>query len=223
MAQALTAFSPLEEDVVRCYTAQVVSGLCFLHHHGIIHRDVKGSNLLLTTEGRVKLGDLGSSKAFDLASTSFSMSQSGSSLGQELTRSFKGSAYWIAPEVIRRGGPSLKNSASEGRGADVNAAAAAVEEEDEGYSFSCDIWSLGISILEMLLGHPPFTRDTEGPFQALMLIATATEKELACRLKPPEGLSALGCDFLRQCLRVDPSKRPAAAALMKQPCWYHVL
>ena len=183
VAQLINNYGPLEEGVAKRMTGQILHGLDFLHRNKIIHRDVKGSNILLSANGNVKLGDLGSSKSFA------SSGGSGGLVTEEVAMSFKGSAFWISPEVIK----------------------------SQGHTFSCDIYSLGCTILEMLSGRPPWVDETEGPLQALMLIATMDEAGLAERLRPPLTSSALCVDFIRQCTRLDPWKRPTALALLQHP------
>ncbi len=58
----LNKFKVFPEEVVIIYTKQILNGLEFLHSHGIIHRDIKGGNILVNNEGIVKLGDFGSAK-----------------------------------------------------------------------------------------------------------------------------------------------------------------
>jgi len=57
--------APLPEPVAALYTAQVLCGLAYLHAHGITHRDIKGANVLLASEGHCKLADFGASKRVD--------------------------------------------------------------------------------------------------------------------------------------------------------------
>jgi serine/threonine protein kinase len=59
-------FGKIPENLVTIYIYQVLEGLVFLHEKGIIHRDIKGGNILTTKEGEVKLAD------FSVATTKFS-------------------------------------------------------------------------------------------------------------------------------------------------------
>lgn len=62
-----------------------------MHNFGIIHRDLKCANVLVTHDGTVRLSDFGSSKRFE-------------NIDEFYTKSLKGSPYWMAPEVVRREG-----------------------------------------------------------------------------------------------------------------------
>ncbi|EOD16590.1 hypothetical protein EMIHUDRAFT_459127 [Emiliania huxleyi CCMP1516] len=74
--------APLNEAEIAVVAHDVLAALAYLHQSGLIHRDVKAANILLTEDGSVRLGDLGSG----------SMSSRASSL--------VGSPYWMAPEVV---------------------------------------------------------------------------------------------------------------------------
>ncbi|KXS16016.1 Pkinase-domain-containing protein [Gonapodya prolifera JEL478] len=93
--------------------------------------------------------------------------------------SFVGSPHWMAPEVIQRAS----------------------------YDFKADIWSLGITIIEMALGNPPHSN--QDPRRAIFLIP---------RTKPPRldgRYSASMKEFLALCLREEPTERPTAEELLK--------
>ncbi|KAJ1275564.1 hypothetical protein BS78_05G145500 [Paspalum vaginatum] len=109
-------YGPFGEAVLRNYTAQILSGLAYLHGRNTVHRDIKGANILVDPNGDIKLADFGMAKHIS-AYTSI--------------RSFKGSPYWMAPEVIMN---------------------------SNGYSLSVDIWSLGCTILEMATAKPPWSQ-----------------------------------------------------------------
>jgi serine/threonine protein kinase len=58
----VTAYAgPLEEGIVRIYTKEVLTGLRHLHKMGIMHRDIKGQNVLVDQKGNTKLADFGAS------------------------------------------------------------------------------------------------------------------------------------------------------------------
>ncbi|URE16938.1 hypothetical protein MUK42_10395 [Musa troglodytarum] len=76
----------MTESVVRNFTHHILKGLAYLHGKDIMHRDIKGANLLVDARGVVKLADFGMAKHLS---------------GVAGTRSLKGSPYWMAPEVMQ--------------------------------------------------------------------------------------------------------------------------
>ncbi|XP_024991771.1 mitogen-activated protein kinase kinase kinase YODA-like isoform X1 [Cynara cardunculus var. scolymus] len=112
----LQDYGQFGELAIRSYTQQILSGLAYLHAKNTIHRDIKGANILVDPNGRVKLADFGMAKHIK---------------GQACPLSFKGSPYWMAPEII-------KNSS--------------------GSNLAVDIWSLGCTVLEMATTKPPWSQ-----------------------------------------------------------------
>ncbi|GFP82238.1 mitogen-activated protein kinase kinase kinase yoda [Phtheirospermum japonicum] len=112
----LQDYGKLGESAIRSYTQQILSGLAYLHAKNTVHRDIKGANILVDPNGRVKLADFGMAKHIT---------------GQSCPLSFKGSPYWMAPEVIRN---------------------------SNGSSLPVDIWSLGCTVLEMATAKPPWSQ-----------------------------------------------------------------
>ncbi|XP_057527939.1 mitogen-activated protein kinase kinase kinase YODA-like [Amaranthus tricolor] len=82
----LQEYGQLGELAIRSYTQQILSGLAYLHGKKTVHRDIKGANILVDPNGRVKLADFGMAKHIT---------------GQSCPLSLKGSPYWMAPEVIK--------------------------------------------------------------------------------------------------------------------------
>ncbi|XP_036995749.1 mitogen-activated protein kinase kinase kinase 2 isoform X3 [Artibeus jamaicensis] len=85
----LKAYGALTENVTRKYTRQILEGVHYLHSNMIVHRDIKGANILRDSTGNVKLGDFGASKRLQ------SICLSGTGM-----KSVTGTPYWMSPEVI---------------------------------------------------------------------------------------------------------------------------
>ncbi|XP_030053824.1 mitogen-activated protein kinase kinase kinase 3 isoform X1 [Microcaecilia unicolor] len=85
----LKAYGALTENVTRRYTRQILQGVSYLHSNMIVHRDIKGANILRDSAGNVKLGDFGASKRIQ------TICMSGSGM-----KSVTGTPYWMSPEVI---------------------------------------------------------------------------------------------------------------------------
>ena len=62
VSDLLAKFGPFPFPVIQSYGEQMLCGLAFLHANSILHRDIKGSNLLVTNSGIIKLADFGGSK-----------------------------------------------------------------------------------------------------------------------------------------------------------------
>lgn len=84
-------FTHLTEAVMQLYSFQILRGLQYLHEKGVVHRDIKGENILIDGYGVAKLADFGCSKS--LANIA-NASQGGCG-------TLVGSPFWMAPEVIR--------------------------------------------------------------------------------------------------------------------------
>ena len=109
IASLLANFGPFQESVVKLYTKQILMGLEYLHKNSIMHRDIKGANILVDNTGLVKLADFGASKKIEELVTVGSGANS-----------VKGTPYWMAPEVITQSG--------HGREADIWSVACTVIE-----------------------------------------------------------------------------------------------
>lgn len=77
-----------------------MEGLKYLHAMDIIHRDLKCANVLVNTEGQVKLSDFGASIKLQSMSQSMSGDESEGSNPVQIDHEIKGSPYWMAPEVV---------------------------------------------------------------------------------------------------------------------------
>ncbi|MEQ2205936.1 hypothetical protein XENOCAPTIV_018724, partial [Xenoophorus captivus] len=161
----------LKEDWIAYICREVLRGLSHLHSHHVIHRDIKGQNVLLTENAEVKLVDFGVSAQLD------------KTIGRRNT--FIGTPYWMAPEVI-----------------------ACDENPDATYDYRSDLWSLGITALEMAEGAPPLC--DMHPMRALFLIP----RNPAPRLKSKKW-SKRFLSFVDSCLVKNHMHRPATDALLK--------
>ena len=89
----IRAYGKFPENLVGVYMTQVLQGLQYLHDQGVIHRDIKGANILTTKDGTVKLADFG-------------VSTSTLAGGQDKEAQVVGTPYWMAPEIIQLSGAS---------------------------------------------------------------------------------------------------------------------
>jgi mitogen-activated protein kinase kinase kinase 2 len=88
--QHLRDIGPLNEILARKYTRQILEGVAYLHDNRIVHRDVKGANILRDSFGNIKLADFGASKRLQTIRS-----------GRSGLKSVQGTPYWMAPEVIK--------------------------------------------------------------------------------------------------------------------------
>ncbi|XP_053700706.1 TRAF2 and NCK interacting kinase a isoform X6 [Synchiropus splendidus] len=168
-----TKGNSLKEEWTAYICREILRGLTHLHQHKVIHRDIKGQNVLLTENAEVKLVDFGVSAQLDRT------------VGRRNT--FIGTPYWMAPEVI-----------------------ACDENPDATYDFKSDLWSLGITAIEMAEGAPPLC--DMHPMRALFLIP----RNPAPRLKSKKWSKKFQ-SFIDSCLIKSHSQRPSTEQLLKHP------
>ncbi|XP_027008104.1 mitogen-activated protein kinase kinase kinase kinase 4-like isoform X15 [Tachysurus fulvidraco] len=163
----------LKEDWIAYISREILRGLAHLHAHHVIHRDIKGQNVLLTENAEVKLVDFGVSAQLDRT------------VGRRNT--FIGTPYWMAPEVI-----------------------ACDENPDATYDYRSDLWSCGITAIEMAEGAPPLC--DMHPMRALFLIP----RNPPPRLKSKKW-SKKYFNFIESCLVKNYTQRPTTEQLLKHP------
>lgn len=98
VATMLVNYGSLGEALISNFVRQILTGLAYLHSKDIIHRDIKGANILVDNHGSVKISDFGISKRVE-ASTLLSPS-TGKRGGPRV--SLQGSVFWMAPEVVKQ-------------------------------------------------------------------------------------------------------------------------
>ncbi|XP_062391428.1 mitogen-activated protein kinase kinase kinase kinase 4 isoform X2 [Sardina pilchardus] len=168
-----TKGNSLKEDWIAYISREILRGLAHLHAHHVIHRDIKGQNVLLTENAEVKLVDFGVSAQLDRT------------VGRRNT--FIGTPYWMAPEVI-----------------------ACDENPDATYDYRSDLWSCGITAIEMAEGAPPLC--DMHPMRALFLIP----RNPPPRLKSKKW-SKKFFNFIESSLVKNYTQRPPTEQLLKHP------
>lgn len=156
------------------FIVQIFQAVVYLHENNIIHRDIRGHNILLTKEGEVKLIDFGLARGIK------------GEMGKR--RTSIGSPCWMAPEIIA--------SRSDPKG---------------GYGMRADVWSIGITAIELADGKAPY-QDIH-PTRTLFQIV----RNPPPTLYRPDNWSANFIDFITECLEKNPENRPAMAELMEHP------
>ncbi|XP_067349011.1 mitogen-activated protein kinase kinase kinase kinase 4-like isoform X6 [Channa argus] len=168
-----TKGNQLKEDWIAYISREILRGLAHLHAHHVIHRDIKGQNVLLTENAEVKLVDFGVSAQLDRT------------VGRRNT--FIGTPYWMAPEVI-----------------------ACDENPDATYDYRSDLWSCGITAIEMAEGAPPLC--DMHPMRALFLIPRNPPPRLKSKKWSKKFFS-----FIESCLVKNYTQRPPTEQLLKHP------
>ncbi|XP_016426549.1 mitogen-activated protein kinase kinase kinase kinase 4 isoform X4 [Sinocyclocheilus rhinocerous] len=168
-----TKGNSLKEDWIAYISREILRGLAHLHAHHVIHRDIKGQNVLLTENAEVKLVDFGVSAQLDRT------------VGRRNT--FIGTPYWMAPEVI-----------------------ACDENPEATYDYRSDLWSCGITAIEMGEGAPPLC--DMHPMRALFLIPRNPPPRLKSKKWSKKFFS-----FIETCLVKNYNHRPSTEQLLKHP------
>ena len=145
----------------------VLKGLIIIHEKNLIHRDVKGANILLSGEGFAKIGDFGVGVQL---------------LQEDFRKSKKGSPYWMSPQVVN----------------------------NDKYGIGTDIWSLGVTCLELYNGEPP---------NSYLKPNEVMEKIGKCKIDFNElfgnkNMSESFKNFLKKCFVIEEKKRAKAKDLL---------
>jgi serine/threonine protein kinase len=148
----------------------ILQGLIIIHSKNLIHRDIKGANILLSEKGFAKIGDFGVSAKLE-QNFRFRFSK-------------KGSPYWMSPQVI----------------------------DKEKYDNKTDIWSLGITCIELIQGEPPNSELT--PDEVMEKIGSKNFNFNDFFRKDKNNYSNELINFLDECLQINPNKRPTANELI---------
>ncbi len=98
VAAMLNSYGQLQEPLIRTFVRQILTGLSYLHGRDIIHRDIKGANVLVDNRGKIKISDFGISKRVE-ASALLQPAKNGGHIHRP---SLQGSVFWMAPEVVKQ-------------------------------------------------------------------------------------------------------------------------
>ena len=98
VAAMLNSYGQLQEPLIRNFVRQILEGLSYLHGMDIIHRDIKGANVLVDNKGNIKISDFGISKRVE-ASALLAPAKNGGHIHRP---SLQGSVFWMAPEVVKQ-------------------------------------------------------------------------------------------------------------------------
>ena len=167
----------LEEPAIATVMKEVLKALQYLHHNGIIHRDIKAGNVLLDDDGHVLLADFGVAATLER----------GGSWGNRIEprNTFVGTPCWMAPEVM---------------------------QQDQGYDSRADIWSFGITLLELAHGHAPFAKL---PPMKVLLMTLQNPPPTLEQANSKRHFSKAMRDIVAKCLVKDPRLRPSASQLLE--------
>jgi len=154
-----------EENEIAYVAKELLKGLVFVHSAGLIHRDLKSSNIMMSIMGDIKLIDFG------LCSEA-----------RKAKPTMLGSPHWMPPEMILR----------------------------MPHTYTADIWSFGISLLELTNKHPP---TAQHKVRAMWISAVGKVDPF----EEPDRWSNNYKDFMSRCLEKDPLKRGTSAELLQHP------
>lgn len=169
---SLDNYGVVPELVIARITVSVVSGLFYLWNLKVMHRDVKPSNMLVSTSGKVKICDFGVSIQ----------------LVNSIAKTYVGTNAYMAPERI----------------------------QGEEYGIHSDVWSLGLSLVEMATGKFPYPSDSSRrgddllPIELLQCIVNENPPQLSA-----DAFGVEFIDFVSRCLSKSPRGRPTPEQLLE--------
>ncbi|KAK4704398.1 mitogen-activated protein kinase kinase kinase, partial [Phenoliferia sp. Uapishka_3] len=176
-----------DEILIQIYAAQMLDGLEYLHGENVVHRDIKPDNILLDGNGTIKYVDFGAAKVLAKNSKTLAGRSRIAVDGGADANSLTGTPMYLSPETVKG--------------------------ERRGRKGAMDVWSLGCVILECATGRRPWS-NLDNEWAIMFHIGIAVQHP---PLPDPSQLSELGIDFIRQCLMIDPDKRPTAVELLSHP------
>eukprot|EP00040_Diaphanoeca_grandis_P022001 m.117699 g.117699 ORF g.117699 m.117699 type:complete len:342 (-) comp28597_c1_seq2:39-1064(-) len=190
----LKTTGPLSEDAIGRILFCSASGLAYMHERGQVHRDIKPDNILLTTSGTAKLCDLGVSSD-DLEERNIIAAVEELSLNHPDPKSWFPSSTQSKEDVIK-----LDNFV----GTPLYMAPEVIDQSAN--TTLSDVWSLGISVIEMATAKCP--RSQFHPMKAMLLTRQEAPPTLTGKF------DAKLIDFVSKCLQKNPEERATSASLI---------
>lgn len=208
--------------VVRKYTRHILQGLAYLHSTGVLHRDVKPENVLVSTDYVGKLTDFNASRDLLREKRKCDATNVAAEPVDAATREMRARERQILLQLLEEDscldGMTVTLAKTGQRGTEWYMAPE-VHRGDCVYSVGSDIWSLGCTVLEMLGFHPR----KHGMMIALMKddrdADAGEDDEMPAGRELREHCPPALYAFLRRCLALEPSQRWTAAKLLADDEW----
>ena len=190
------------EEVAAGLARQIVSAVAHLHAHGVVHCDLKPSNILVDVDPQqseaeqltVKIADFGLSQSLQIAKDKADATQ--------LLTEVCGTPDYFAPELA---GLAQNHGSSA-------AALSLIDEEGKGYGPPLDCWAVGCIVYELLAGTPPYQAQDED-----VLFYKICENEMEFPSKSFELISENAIGLIKQFTTTDPSERLSCAEALHHP------
>lgn len=178
------------ESDASCHMKQMLSGVHYLHSLGVVHRDLKLDNVLLSGKGKnrqIKLADFGLSALIRLGEEGYDPNESSKRKKYSGLSDMWGTKEYFAPEVTERA-----------------------------YGPQADVWALGCILYELLTGHQAFPK-LQKERDDKLLYERISRGEFSLTHHGLDLVSDNAKDLITQMLTVDPNKRLSASECLNHP------
>ncbi|KNH00558.1 protein kinase [Perkinsela sp. CCAP 1560/4] len=200
--------TPLSRTTIQKYTKQICLALHHLHTHNILHRDLKGDNVLISKDGKLKLADFGTAKRMPHQNDRQRKTQSVQKLRHgehSLNYSITGTPLYMAPEAFVEDGVSCDTEFF-------------ITKPTSSVNYKSDVWSLGCTVVEMINGGYPPWPPHQFPSLHSFIKTVRESRELPLHNIRIDQLDQVLFDFLvNRCLVKDPMKRAEIRELLQHP------